>query len=173
MIPSITSIKWLAGIGLVAALAIGGYVKGHHDESMVFAKYQSDQKAQAAQQEAASQQRARQKEESAAQNIAAIQRTAQSQLDDHDQTSNATIAALRSGTLRLSSELANTRRAASVSQAATGPARTDDASTSELPVDTAAFLISESHRADTLAIHFNEAVAVIAQDRLTCDGSVP
>lgn len=173
MIPSLTSLKWLVGIALLMGLAAGGYLKGHHDESLVFQKYQSDQAAAAALQAAASQTRARQKEENYALNAAAIQRTAQTQLDDHEKTSADTITALRDGTLRLYNQLASAKRPVGVSQAGASAGRTDDARASELPVDTAAFLVSESHRADALAIKFNEAVAVIAQDRLTCDGSAP
>lgn len=173
MIPSLTSLKWLACIALLMGLAAGGYLKGHHDESLVFEKYQSDQAAAAAQQAADSQARARRKEETYALNAAAIQRTAQAQLDDHEKTSADTITALRDGSLRLYNQLASARRTTGVPEAGASPVRTDDARASELPVDTAAFLVSESHRADALAIKFNEAVAVIAQDRLTCDGSVP
>lgn len=168
-----TSIKWLAGIAVLLGIIAGSFYAGHHTEALVFEKYQSDLKAADAQRASDSQAAARRKEEANAIATSTAVSIALQQSKAQQAAANATIGKLRTGTLWLSSQLASLRNGAGVPGVGTSGLGTDNATSGRLPVDTAQFLVSESNRADQLAIKFNKAVAIIAADRVTCDGASP
>jgi hypothetical protein len=164
-------IKWGIVAAVVLCAAGGGYWKGHHDETMVYDNYVSKQAAAAAQQAAASQQAARIKEEQNAQQIAAIQNTAAQSIAANAKRSNNAIAALRAGTLRL--RIANTSAVvgSGVSATGAGPAGITPTSYTDIPTGLSIDVLSRLKRADDLAVRYNEALAVMKQDRVTCGGS--
>lgn len=168
MIPS----PWFI-LGAVLALmgvAGGGVWYGHHQESLVFEAFKANEYAAAEKALSVEQASARAAEEKYTASIAAMQAQTVTETAENAKVKDAAIADLRSGNLRLSSQLARTR-AAGVPHVATPAGGVDQASTSELPVDTGVFLIHEAARADNLAILFNEAIQVIAQDRVTCNAT--
>lgn len=153
-------------------LAAGGYYEGHSVEAQVFDTYKAQQAAvaekAAAQSEAAA--RAKEQQQEAAQ--AAAQHEAQVEKTENANRTNATLADLRAGTLRLSNQLAGAR-ANGMPQVATSATGTDDARNGYISNDVAQFLVEQAASADRLAVNFNEAVAIIAADRQTCNGATP
>lgn len=182
----------LLGAVLAAiALALGGYFYGHHVESLAFDTFKAQQTAVAEKELADAQARARLKEQSAAAKLALTDAAYQTQLQtlqdqNHElqQTETAAVLALHDGTLRLRYVSAGSGRA-SGSQVASGTRRSDEsgssAATAELPVPVGEFLLSESARADRLAMLDAGRIKKIAAlqaivdqvDRQTCNGVVP
>ena len=168
-----TPLLWkILGAFLVVAGTAGGTAWAmHHHDNKVFQDYKDKQAAADATAALASAQKVRAAEQAAAAaQQAAAQQAAVEKTENANRT-NATIASLRAGTLQLSSELASTRSKL-VSQTAAGSGG-PGAGPARLPDDTAQFLVDEASRADNLAIKYNEALAVIRQDRLTCSGVAP
>lgn len=160
--------KLLAGFLVAVSVAGGAAYAMHHHDNKVFQDYKDAQAAAAAKAALASAEKVRAAEQAAAtaQQVAAQQAAVEK--TENAKRTNATIASLRAGTLQLSSELASSR-AKLVSQTAAGSSG-PGADPARLPDDTAQFLVDEASRADNITIKYNEALAVIAQDRLTCSG---
>jgi hypothetical protein len=169
LIPGAESVKWIAGIGLMVALAGGGYWKGHHDEAAQFDLYKSEQAAVAEKQAATAQADVRRKEESAAINTAAIISKAQASSKAQLASANQSISALRDGTLRLRIANASAGLGAGVSGAG---ATASGISTggAYIPVGLSVDVSQRLARADQLAQSYNAAIEVMKQDRLTCSG---
>lgn len=163
---------FLLGSVLAAiALALDGYFYGHHVEALAFDAYKSQQAAVAEKAAAESQVHARQIEQDAATKLAATEADFQGKIHDQQQTYEAALRGASDGSLSL---YVHTRSCtASVPKAGASADGLDDAGTAQLSGDTAKFLVSESHRADELALKVNALQAVIAQDRQVCNGSVP
>lgn len=166
-------IKW----GIIAAIALGlfggGYWKGHHDEAAAFDLYKAQQSAAAAAQAAASQQAARLKEEQDAQQIAAIQNTAQASIAANAKRSKSAIDSIRAGTLRLRIATTSAVVGSGVSATGSGPTGVGPTSYSDIPAGLSVDVLERLKRADDLAVRYNEALAVMTQDRATCNGGTP
>lgn len=158
----------LGAIGLTA----GGYVAGHHVEELAFNAYKADQAAVAEKAAAQSEAAARSKEQQQEAAQSAAQHQAQVEKTENANRTDALVAQLRAGTLRLSNELASAR-ADGVPQAASSASGADEDRNGYISNDVAQFLVDQAARADKLAVNFNEAVAVIAADRQTCNGANP
>lgn len=170
--------KSLIKLGVVLGLLAGVYLYGHHrgaaEVQVQFDAFKNQEYAAAEKQVATLQAAARAAEQAHTEKVAQIVQQATVEKTENANRANATIADLRAGNVRLSVQLAAARAGAQRDgQAAGGTAGAADQGAGELPLDTAEFLIGEASRADDLAIRFNEAVDVIAQDRATCNALQP
>lgn len=169
--------KWIAGLVLVAGAAIGGYWKGHHDESMVFTQFKATAAARAEKQVASNQTAVA---AISASEAAALQATNQ-QLQESNHEATKRRDALESERSVLLGQLRQ-RLACPVSKGAVVPEAAGRgpgahaASDAALPdglADLYDFNGREFYEADQLAIKLTAAQQVITNDRLTCNGSLP
>jgi hypothetical protein len=169
-----TLIKYAIYAALALGALGGAFYEGHHIEAVAFQDYKDQQSAAAEKQAAESQANAREAEHNNTLAMTNIQNQTKGNQDAITKAKNDASAAIAAGTLRLSSELADTRaRLASVSGAGATAGGADQAGAGGLPVDTAQFLIARAAAADRVATTFNEAIKIMAQDRVTCTGAAP
>lgn len=162
--------KLLAGALAAIALALGGYLYGHHIEALAFDAYKAEQGAAAEKAEATAEANARVAEQAATQRLTAVTSTYQEQINALTQTRDSLTAAVDAGNQRLYVHVAGSAHAGVPQAAAGGPVDHADA-VARLSPDTADELIALASRADGVAEQLAAAQQVIAQDRLTCNGS--
>lgn len=172
--------KLLIGAVLLAGVAIGGYWKGHHDESMVFELYKSKQSTKAETQVASNQHAAAAITASEAQglrNIAAQAQESRNEIQKRNDALVGTTAALSATVASLQRRLASARseRPQLPAPAAGGPS-VDAAGDAALPVGLAElvkFNAEQFRQADEDTVTITALQQVVTQDRMICNGTVP
>lgn len=167
-------LPYLVAVAIVLGALYGAY---HHGVTTTTAQYElklSEQSAANAQALANAQADVRNKEQAAAQEQAAIVATYEDKQSNAKTNTDRIIADLRSGAIRLRSDLASAQCAlASVSDIAAGTGKRDAACTAGLRPADAEFLIRFAARADAVARQLQAAQAIIIADRKTCRGDAP
>ena len=164
-------VRWIVLLSVIALLCGGAFYGGYRIEALRFDKFKSEQTAVAEKARANSEAHARQLEQDNASKIAALDADYQEKLHDQQQNYEAALRGAGDGSLRLYVHTHSCT--ANMPKAGAGADRSDDSGTAQLSGDTAKFLVSESHRADNLAVQVNALQAVVQRDRELCNGVVP
>ena len=159
----------LGEIAAAIAIAFGAYLYGHHVESLVFDAYKAQQAAVAEKAVADSEAKVRAAENDANVKLTAISSSYQEQINALQKTRDTLTAAVDAGNKRL---YVHVTRPSTNSVPATpaGGSSSDGETTAQLSPDTSRQLVDLAARADAIADQLAAAQAIIAQDRMTCNG---